>query len=248
MLILEMILKITGWTQDTLANFLGISRATINYILNGNSISLNSKKIISDKFNFPISYFDISLDSNIESYKIMYATLYKSINELKLKENKTDKDKILDILNKIEINEKSSYHKSISELDIINGLVNGYNPFTGEIFDDEHILNNKQVKEIITKLKIKYYKYGIKHIEFDDLSPKQKSLFDKLREWRKNKSFEEGYNGAYMVFSDEALLNLVCGNIRKKEDLLNIKGIGKIKYNKYGEEVYKILNSCVNYQ
>ena len=248
MLILEMILKITGWTQDTLANFLGISRVSINSFLNGSSISFNSRKIISDKFNFPISYFDISLDSNIESYKIMYAALYKSINELKLKENKTDKDKILDILNKIEINDKSVYNKNISELDIIDGLVNGYNPFTGEIFDSEHILNNKRVKEIITKLKIKYYKYGIKHIEFDDLSPKQKSLFDKLKEWRINKSHEEGFSGAYMVFSDDALLNLVSGNIRKKEDLLNIKGIGKIKYNKYGEEVYKILNSCVNYQ
>ena len=43
MLILEMILKITGWTQDQLANYLGISRVTINYWLNGNSISLNSK-------------------------------------------------------------------------------------------------------------------------------------------------------------------------------------------------------------
>ena len=100
MLILEMILKITGWTQDTLANFLGISRVSINNFLNGSTISFNSRKIISDKFNFPISYFDVSLDSNIESYKIMYATLCKSINELKLKENKTDKDKILDILNK----------------------------------------------------------------------------------------------------------------------------------------------------
>lgn len=248
MLILEMLLKITGWTQESLANYLGISRATVNYWLNGNSISPSSKNIISEKFNFPISYFDISLDSNIESYKIMYATLYKNINELKITENKTDKDKILDILNKIEINDRSVYNKSINELDIIEGLVNGYDPFTGEIFDDNHILNNKQVKDIIHKLKIKYYKYGVMHIEFNDLSPKQKSIFDKLKEWRRNKSKAEGYNGAYMVFSDDTLLNLVCSNIHKKEDLLNIKGIGKIKYNKYGEDVYHILNSCMNYQ
>lgn len=248
MLILEMILKITGWTQDQLANYLGISRVTINYWLNGNSISLNSKKIISDKFNFPISYFDVSLDSNIESYKIMYATLYKSINELKINETKTDKDKILDILNKIESNEKTIYNKNITELDIIDGLINGYNPFTGEIFSDDHILNNKKVKEIINKLKIKYYKYGVMHIEYTDLSPKQKSLFDKLKEWRINKSREEGYMGAYMVFSDDTLLNLVSGNVHKKEDLLKIKGIGNKKYNKYGDEVYNLLNSCINYQ
>ena len=248
MLILEMILKITGWTQDQLANYLGISRVTINYWLNGNSISLNSKKIISDKFNFPISYFDVSLDSNIESYKIMYATLYKSINELKINETKTDKDKILDILNKIESNEKTIYNKNITELDIIDGLINGYNPFTGEIFSDDHILNNKKVKEIINKLKIKYYKYGVMHIEYTDLSSKQKSLFDKLKEWRINKSREEGYMGAYMVFSDDTLLNLVSGNVHKKEDLLKIKGIGNKKYNKYGDEVYNLLNSCINYQ
>ena len=248
MLILEMILKITGWTQDQLANYLGISRVTINYWLNGNSISLNSKKIISDKFNFPISYFDVSLDSNIELYKIMYATLYKSINELKINETKTDKDKILDILNKIESNEKTIYNKNITELDIIDGLINGYNPFTGEIFSDDHILNNKKVKEIINKLKIKYYKYGVMHIEYTDLSSKQKSLFDKLKEWRINKSREEGYMGAYMVFSDDTLLNLVSGNVHKKEDLLKIKGIGNKKYNKYGDEVYNLLNSCINYQ
>lgn len=247
MLILEMILKITNWTQDELANYLGISRVTINYWLNGSQISLNSKKIISDKFNFPISYFDISLDSNIESYKIMYATLYKSIKELNLKENKTDKDKIIDILNKIESNEKTIY-KNITELDIIEGLVNGYNPFNGEIFDEKHILNNKQVKEIINKLKIKYYKYGVMHIEYTDLTPKQKSVFDKLKQWRINKSREEGYMGAYMIFSDDTLLNLVSSIIKKKEDLLSVKGIGMKKYNKYGDEVYNILKSFINYQ
>ena len=59
MLILQMIIKITNWTQEKLASFLGVSRVTINYWLNGNDISTQSKKLISDKFNFPISYLSI---------------------------------------------------------------------------------------------------------------------------------------------------------------------------------------------
>ena len=81
MIIIEMILKITGWSQEDLAKVLGVSRVSINCWLHGNDISLTSKKLISEKFQFPISFFDISLNENIEYYKVVYSVLYKNLKQ-----------------------------------------------------------------------------------------------------------------------------------------------------------------------
>lgn len=247
MLILEMIIKITGWTQEKLANYLGVSRVTINYWLNGNDISLASKKLICEKFRIPIHYFDVSLDENIEVYKIIHSTLYENIhNLLKQNEQKDDKSKILDILNKIDYDDATIYNRDINEDDIIDALSNGYNPFTGEVFDNNHILNNSEVKSVISKMKNKYYKYGINNIEYDDLSEKQKKIYDRLKKWRMNKTLVEGLYSAYMIFSNRELINIVCAEINHKDDLLNVKGIGKIKYEKYGDELFEILEAAKN--
>ena len=77
MLILSMLMKITNFTQAQFASYIGVTRATVNYWLNGNNISFASKQLIAKKFGFPISYFDVSLEENIETYKIIYAILFK---------------------------------------------------------------------------------------------------------------------------------------------------------------------------
>lgn len=244
MIIIEMILKITGWSQEELANVLGVSRVSVNCWLHGNDISLSSKKLISEKFNFPIHFFDVSLDENIEYYKIIYSVLYKNLKEFKSTDKKklTDKEKIDDIINRIEADEKSVYDKEeLNDEDIIDGLVNGYDPFTGEIFPDNHILKNKRVKAIVSSLK-KYDKYPQEVVKYDELTNKQKNLFDELKEWRKEKMLDAGYkSGAYLILPDKALYNIVCADIKDKEDLLHIKGIGASKYNKYADDIYKII-------
>lgn len=247
MLILEMIIKITGWTQETLANFLGVSRVTINYWLNGSDISITSKRLICEKFRIPINYFDVSLDDNIEVYKIIYSTLYDNINTLIIKkEEKNDREKILDILNRIDCDDATIYKRDINEDDIVDAIASGYNPFTGEIYDENHILNNPKVKAVINKMKTKYYKYGITNMEYEDLSINQRILYDKLKKWRSKKTIEEGFYSAYMIFTNKELINIVCANVNKKEDLLNIKGIGGIKYEKYGDSLFKILKGDKN--
>jgi len=240
MLILQMIQKITGFTQEQLANYLGVSRATVNYWLKGEEISPTSKRTISDKFGFPITYFDTSLNENIEVYKIIYSTLYKNWNS---NNKNTNEDRIAQILNEIECDERTIYNRSVEEEDIIDGLCHGYDPFTGEIFSEEHILNNPEVKKVITKIKNKYYKYSSDIIEYNDLSNKQKNLFEKLRSWRMEKTIEEGFYSAYMIFNNRELINIICANVHDKEDLLGIRGIGPIKYEKYGEELFNIIKN-----
>ena len=243
MIIIAMILKISGWSQEELAKILGVSRVSINCWLHGNDISSSSKRLISEKFQFPINFFDISLNENIEYYKVIYSVLYKNIKNFKGEEdnNVSDDEKVLDILNRIESDEKSIYEKEISDEDIIDGLINGYDPFTGEVLGQDHILNNPRVKEIISRIKL-INKFSADSLEYDDLQPNQKKLFDELKKWRLKAMYKEGYDsGAYLILRDQTLINIVCSNIKKKEDLLHVKGIGINKYQKYGDDIYNIL-------
>jgi transcriptional regulator with XRE-family HTH domain len=55
-----MILRITGFTQEELANYVGVSRASINsWLTNDQSMSDKSKKDICSAFQIPYSFFDI---------------------------------------------------------------------------------------------------------------------------------------------------------------------------------------------
>lgn len=237
MLIIQMLIKITGFTQNEFANYINVSRATVNYWLKGEPISSASKRLICEKFDFPITYFDISLDENIEVYRIIYATLYKSWEKLNQNE---EENRIEKILNQIEIDDKTVNSRGIEEIDIIDGLCNGYNPFTGELYEENHILNNPEVKNTLVKIRNKYFKVST-DIEYSDLSNKQKQLYDALKEWRMEKTQEEGFFSAYMVFTNSELINIICANIVNKEDLLSVKGIGNIKYSKYADEIFEII-------
>jgi len=244
MLILNMILKITGFTQEKLANFIGVSRASINsWLIDDSSMSINSKQSIADKFQFPVSYFNIDLDQDLNIYKVVFSTLYESwkrINVNIVDDNPT-LNKINRIINDIESDFKQAEKYEFSESEIIEGLVNGYDPFTGEVFDERHILNNEIVKNIMQRLKTNQ-KYGFSNITKEDLNSEQLELFENLRKWRREKYIEEGYFNAYIVFNDRELFNIILANIKRKEDLKKVKGIGEIKYNKYADDLFSIIN------
>ena len=105
MLILNMLLRITGYTQEDLANYVGVSRASINaWLTNDSSMSEKSKRDICEAFQIPYSYFQIDLNQNIEYYKLVYTTIYdnwKRINPNN-KESNSVTNKINDILNQID--------------------------------------------------------------------------------------------------------------------------------------------------
>lgn len=239
MLILNMILRITGFTQENLANYLDVSRASVNSWLSDDSTMSNtSKSNIADKFGFPVMYFDYDLNQNIELYKLIYSTISNYWN--KNKEGFSTLDKINDIINDIEYSNINL--NDYTDAEILDGLINGYNPFTGEVYDSNHILNNQRVKSVLQKLKSKG-KFGVKNITKYDLNKEERKLFEALRKWRLDKKIEENFFSAYMVFTDNELINIIKADINKVEDLANIKGIGSIKYNKYADELYRIIKN-----
>lgn len=244
MLILEMLLEITGFTQEELANFIGVSRASINTWLKDDAIMTKStKQNIADKFIFPVTYFDVSLDSDISFHKLIYSTLYDSWKRISKEETEENnkKSKINDIMHAIKGDYKTTvYYDNLSDIEMLDGLANGYNPFTGEIFEDEYLLNHPKIRNLLMNI-YSDYKEGKLSVKKESLDKKQKELFEELRKWRLSKTFEEGYRNAYMVFSDRELINIILANIKNKEDLINVKGIGNIKYDKYADELYEII-------
>ena len=183
MLLLEIILKITGWGINDLARFLSVSEITINYWLKGNDISLYSKKLICQRFNLPISYFNIDLKNDFSRYELIYHNIEQIIKS-----------------NNIKINNQRNH--ILSELEIISCLAQGINPLTGKTFAKDHILNNECIKEALVKIK-ENYKYESNINSFDELTDEQKKLFNSLREWRLKKTQKEGFYKAFMILSDK---------------------------------------------
>lgn len=67
-------------------------------------------------------------------------------------------------------------------------------------------------------------------------------LFNELRIWRRDAAIKEGVK-PYIIFSDATLIEL-CNKLPKTEqELLQIRGMGEKKFNKYGEELLKRLKN-----
>lgn len=69
-----------------------------------------------------------------------------------------------------------------------------------------------------------------------------KDLFNKLRLWRKDKANYQGIK-PYIIFSDSTLMELANKVPQTKEELLNIRGMGEKKYEKYGEEILELMRN-----
>ena len=69
-----------------------------------------------------------------------------------------------------------------------------------------------------------------------------KDLFTKLRLWRKDKANSQGIK-PYIIFSDSTLMELANKVPQTKEEILSIRGMGEKKYEKYGDEVLKLMKS-----
>lgn len=118
MLILNMLLRITKFTQEELANYLGVSRASINSWLNDDSsMTDSSKNNIANKFQFPVSYFGIDLKQNLNIYKIIFSTLYDNWKRHNMESNNNSDTncRINQILNEVEIDLNSIYNTKLSE-------------------------------------------------------------------------------------------------------------------------------------
>ncbi len=238
MLIIKMIKRITNLNQNELAEFLGVSRASINLWENTDGkMSTYVKNTISEKFNIPFELLDDEINNDLEKCKKLYSYLSTKWYEM----NKTKVLNDEDILNKVEFEiNKENFKKEITDYEVMEALTNGYNPYTGEVFPDDHILNDNNIKKILTDIKLKNFKY---EISYNDLTPIEKQTFNELKKWRKEMAYKEGFFSAYMVFTNKELINIVTANVNNKEDLLKVKGIAQIKYAKYGNDLFNILNN-----
>lgn len=68
------------------------------------------------------------------------------------------------------------------------------------------------------------------------------ALFNQLRELRKQIAQREGIP-PYMVFSDSTLREMAIVQPTRLHELLQIKGVGETKLNKYGEEFLQVIHS-----
>lgn len=66
-------------------------------------------------------------------------------------------------------------------------------------------------------------------------------LFYKLKLWRKNTAIKENIK-PYIIFSDSSLISIVNQLPNSIEELLQIRGVGEKKVEKYGEEVLRLLS------
>lgn len=243
-MIIEIILRATRMSQGELAEYIGVSRASINaWVQNSNVMTFNSRELVAKKFNFPISYFNYNLKNNREKIKEVYNLIKENWN----KKNHTYSE--IDFLNQVidELEEKIiepeelNINREITEEEILDGLSNGYDPFTGEVLSDKHLLNNPKVKELFKTLNKLYLNKSKMISSKEDLNKEEKELFEELRKWRWEKTKEKKYYNAYIVFTNKELINIILANIQRKEDLKLVSGIGPKKYAEYGDEIFEII-------
>lgn len=80
----------------------------------------------------------------------------------------------------------------------------------------------------------------IKSDEIEKDHNNDKSLYEKLKEYRYKKSVEEKVS-AYIVYKNTVLDELVASKPKTMDELKKIKGFGDVKIEKYGEDIIRII-------
>jgi len=141
-----------------------------------------------------------------------------------------------------EINKSTKYSIAIKQTS--KGLYYlGHLRVNAETLEEMEMLMDSALKTITKKIdRLNSGKDGEKraHVEVQ-LSLEDEKLFKILKSFRIRVSIEEDLP-AYMIFHDSALKYISKLRPKTKEKLLQIHGIGGKKYDKYGEEVLKIVN------
>jgi ATP-dependent DNA helicase RecQ len=116
---------------------------------------------------------------------------------------------------------------------------------SGDILENQvsFIMKFPKEREIIKKETVKKNKGSKKATR--ELTEKDADLFEALRSLRYEIAKEEKVP-PYIVFSDKTLTELSLIKPKTEEEMLNISGIGKFKYEKYGNQFMKaIINQTV---
>jgi superfamily II DNA helicase RecQ len=74
------------------------------------------------------------------------------------------------------------------------------------------------------------------------LTAEQEKTYAALRNWRNEQAGQTGL-APYMIAHNDSLMQIAILQIKNKEDLLQIKGFGEKRAEKYGDEILRVLNS-----
>ncbi|NLL46044.1 MAG: hypothetical protein GX250_04440 [Clostridiales bacterium] len=133
-------------------------------------------------------------------------------------------------------------------LSIVQGLIQGVDITTGEIFDKKILYKNEHISQAIIKLALSTQQNLLYKGKKDSVNIKNrntKTIFRELKKWRLNKAIEINLP-AYCVFSDKELWSIAEGDAETKEDLLLIKGVNNLKYHKYGDDLFQIIKEHID--
>jgi len=120
-----------------------------------------------------------------------------------------------DVLNKSILNKKiKSYH--------VNFFQDGENSYWSVFFEYDPLIEKTAEKEL------------------DGLDKPQRILLDTLKAWRKERAEKDGVP-VYIVGTNKELLDIVRKAPKSAEGLKEIKGFGKSKVSKYGNELIEII-------
>ncbi|SFC49283.1 HRDC domain-containing protein [Clostridium uliginosum] len=198
--------------------------------------------------------------SNISVKSIVVISNPKSIvNKSKcpqnIKENLYKYDQIGSLIKKLLEDDKSSRELSENTMhEIANYLINN-NKVEKIDYVSKYLLIDKDFKKEDYKIEAKeaqIFESNL-HSNIDNSTNNNfinndktscddsEKLYELLRQYRLKASREEGFK-AYMVFTNEELNFLIESKPKSKDELLNIKGFGPKKVEKYGDAILDILN------
>jgi ATP-dependent DNA helicase RecQ len=75
------------------------------------------------------------------------------------------------------------------------------------------------------------------------LTAGQEKNYAALRNWRNEQASQTGL-APYMIAHNDSLMQIAILQVKNKEDLLQIKGFGEKRAEKYGDEILKILSGA----
>ena len=73
------------------------------------------------------------------------------------------------------------------------------------------------------------------------LTPEQEEFYSALRTWRNERASQDGVP-PYLIAHNDSLMQMAAMSIKTHEDLLQVKGLGEKRVQKYGDEILRILN------
>lgn len=74
------------------------------------------------------------------------------------------------------------------------------------------------------------------------LTAEQEKRFLALRNWRNEQASQNGL-APYMIAHNDSLMQIAIVQVENKEDLLQIRGFGEKRAEKYGDEILRILSA-----